>query len=777
MRESSSSSSELMRKREAFVRAIEGLGDVLVFETARKTKKEVVERYLEELVDLLLSMISSIEGDSIDARINYSDEFIDAIKIDSESISLLYSLYPERFSIAVSTGLAQLRRVHEAAASVRNGDVSRSATYKLTRLLREFVGQPNRAHLIDQVLDTFSAVRAISVREDDISVYPSAVHWFTAVVFAREEDGSVLLEYLPKLTRHYFDGLIQLVRLGKSEPLNHLAEYLPDSLHWHETIASDVFAISQLASNQIEDDAPWEGRQEVSKLGEELRRRAPFLTTAENLVEWKSTLSNLCDLLVLVLDVDAKKTMNSLRDKLIRQAERQCKFWRLRSVILGVLAYCLFKRQIEYVRKVITARQPDDADAHWVGTDVIPTDPIALSKLYIGIRANGLQLDFREGHHGTERYYSQLFLYLLHYGFRSNQPVPPISILAVCDAGNLNELIFEMDRVERHLANFDDEDDARIQKIMGGVDVARVREIRNVVVNFLAALRLEAKKQINLDLRRKELSEEKVSRFISEIVESYEEHVFFRKLFASRGCLQVREERFTGGQLGIFRLDDKEAFIDNWHVDYGAWGESYGESMAEGEDVRILRSLIEVADRASTTVKEALMKALLSQDALTIVAVNERLFDLEDENSDFVAKWRLPEDNSKYPRFSGVYRYGEHEVDVYSIFDKALEAGLLLLAPQTIGCILQRTSTEDGVGSSKHLFVSVNAIDSESENLKKLLDNPPEWLQAEHSSPEAQCAYLETKVEIRLFEELEHSPGAKRPVFVTGSVAKEKGKR
>ncbi|MEK9147344.1 MAG: hypothetical protein AAB593_00280, partial [Patescibacteria group bacterium] len=95
------------------------------------------------------------------------------------------------------------------------------------------------------------------------------------------------------------------------------------------------------------------------------------------------------------------------------------------------------------------------------------------------------------------------------------------------------------------------------------------------------------------------ISENKVKEFKEEILKSFDKGSDLRKIFNKFEAYNDKTNEEIGTtvpSMGYNQIDQKAAFIENWYVHYGGWGEQYGRGMADSEDKIVLGQMIEGVD-------------------------------------------------------------------------------------------------------------------------------------------------------------------------------------
>jgi hypothetical protein len=111
-------------KQVKFIETLEGIGDILVFETKFRKNKDVTEG-LSRVADIIKKFLS-IQKDDPEKfeRLLLSQEFFELYEKNKKEAELRLAFYPEKHLISFSTAVNQILRIHEAAIEVKNNEIS-----------------------------------------------------------------------------------------------------------------------------------------------------------------------------------------------------------------------------------------------------------------------------------------------------------------------------------------------------------------------------------------------------------------------------------------------------------------------------------------------------------------------------------------------------------------------------------------------------------------------------------------------------------------------------
>lgn len=215
---------------------------------------------------------------------------------------------------------------------------------------------------------------------------------------------------------------------------------------------------------------------------------------------------------------------------------------------------------------------------------------------------------------------------------------------------------------------------------------------------------------------------------------------------------------------GYNQLDNKAAFIENWHVHYGGWGDTYGDGLANSEDQLIFEQIVESVGVKKVIKKDGIVveieKAITEHKMINPVIIQtlEYLFEYDSIKRPnlFIEKYRR--DCPKTPfsdlrSFIGVFKLGDRNVPVIDIFvrDKKLENTIIVTDLEKLGTFNQYApidKPEDAKDQYDVFFLRVDDLNKDVEQRNKILERNPDWLE-KYSDKEG---HLKSCVVVRLYE-------------------------
>src|SRR5438552_11083095 len=231
-------------KQSRFRRSLEGIGDILVFETKRKGKNQVVMDGLKKLQSTLEDFFNLQESDP--DRFNelmLAPDFLELQRTDPREAGARLLFLPEKQFVSLTVALTQIRRVHETAIDVKNEEISRQATYHLIWILDHLTKRPGNDIFIRQLLRNLWQVTELAIESNDPSVHSGALTWYFHTVFRTKVD----LSYLALLTEHFrqfvqdvisndrwelFTSIVSSLHTSVLLPINQINKLWDYEHHW-----------------------------------------------------------------------------------------------------------------------------------------------------------------------------------------------------------------------------------------------------------------------------------------------------------------------------------------------------------------------------------------------------------------------------------------------------------------------------------------------------------------------------------------------------------------
>jgi len=272
-------------------------------------------------------------------------------------------------------------------------------------------------------------------------------------------------------------------------------------------------------------------------------------------------------------------------------------------------------------------------------------------------------------------------------------------------------------------------------------------------------------------LRNVELSNKKIKEFLFIFRKEFYGNATLRTLVTRAGILR---DFSSGKELkpeiklwGFNQIDDKAAFIEDWHVHYPNWGEQYGRGLAESENERVFEEIADNLKEIKIPNKKDIVAAiekLLSRESIeNPIVIGSFDYDLEykglRESDKFIDRWRnkCPELGfNDIDSYLGCIKLKNIHIPIFRIFLRKpdLKKTVCILSLKKIGEWKQYPPIEkiEDKQHQKDIFmIRIRDLNKDEKFRADLISKNPEWLQRYKDKN----GYLRQKVVINIFEKFE----------------------
>jgi hypothetical protein len=217
---------------------------------------------------------------------------------------------------------------------------------------------------------------------------------------------------------------------------------------------------------------------------------------------------------------------------------------------------------------------------------------------------------------------------------------------------------------------------------------------------------------------------------------------------------------------GYNQIDDKGAFVADWHVSYPGWGEAYGRGLGQAADQFTFSDMVEAARKVATTGQENLLVAIDAQIRkanLRDPVIFQSLTSTFEYGEFRQREWFYPSYKADCPKtalsdcdgFIGVLKVAGLNVPVINVFtqDKKQRNKIVIAQPTKFLHWEQFTPIdipEDKVHVRDGIFVNVVDLNIDVERRARILKEAPDWL-TKHGDSNAQLEYLRTHVVVNVY--------------------------
>ncbi|MCK5057462.1 MAG: hypothetical protein KAT34_12440 [Candidatus Aminicenantes bacterium] len=265
--------------------------------------------------------------------------------------------------------------------------------------------------------------------------------------------------------------------------------------------------------------------------------------------------------------------------------------------------------------------------------------------------------------------------------------------------------------------------------------------------------------------REKKISVERIDQFKGNFLKTYQERVISRRVFEYYQLFKdkidlrndVIETRF-----GINTVDDKGAFFDDWHTAYLYCGDQYGQSMASGENRKILEDLISWCKKSNGHTIEKVLGNIKPISNAFIIASNMSIMNYFENLNCYIPQYNAEQykDRSKYRDlrcFDGFYDFKKKMVPVIEYNFPQNDNVILILNKAKLGELIQYSPLSEGDNKAlqrDQFYIDVQAYSDNRAMLEEIMKESPGWLKKIGNKNQQELHLLE-KVLIKIFQKFE----------------------
>jgi len=274
------------------------------------------------------------------------------------------------------------------------------------------------------------------------------------------------------------------------------------------------------------------------------------------------------------------------------------------------------------------------------------------------------------------------------------------------------------------------------------------------------------------DLKRKReapVSPEKILKFKESLIPNYKKSQPMRLMLEKIGAYSDKSGMPYKGtvqnKMGIGTVFDKTPFIPDdfeWHVHSLGVDEGFGfgQSMARGENERIIETIHEKAQQIQAEAFESTLEALKPSNVI-IVATNRAIWTFFGHHSaNYIPKWRndFPKEFASDEMIEGVYQYQGVHIPIYEVYTQETQSSrVYILNKKKLGKFIQYSPLDKDEPKELQkgfLMIDVQPFEPNSNALNNLLDKPPDWLKEIETRGE-QTEHLRERILIHVYERFE----------------------
>lgn len=218
---------------------------------------------------------------------------------------------------------------------------------------------------------------------------------------------------------------------------------------------------------------------------------------------------------------------------------------------------------------------------------------------------------------------------------------------------------------------------------------------------------------------------------------------------------------------GYNQLDTKAAFIENWHVHYGGWGDTYGTGMANSEDQIVFKEMVD-----GVAIKKDITQENLVSEIEKVITENNYQNPIVFQTLGYISEYQYlkqsPSFMERYRKdfpktdpdfrdlksfYFGVLDFNGKKVSIFDVFvrDENLKNKIIVTDFAKLGVWNQYTPV-DKPADKAHVydifFLQVHDLNKDTTEREKLITANPPWLNSQTNKE----AYLKSHVVVRLYQ-------------------------
>lgn len=222
---------KIIFNQELLIQSLEGIGDILVFETKRQKNKFVLDG-LKKISDCIKKFFEIRKNNPEKfERLIMSQDFFDLYNKSKNEAGFRLYFDSEKYLISFSTSINQIVRIHEAAINSQNEEISRFTVIYINQILSHLSSYQDNDFFIKQILKKLVEITKKAIKNQDSSVCTAATQWYTNVIFNRGEKDDFHLSYLSLFDECFFFILKCIISEKQKITFKSLVASLVDGIH------------------------------------------------------------------------------------------------------------------------------------------------------------------------------------------------------------------------------------------------------------------------------------------------------------------------------------------------------------------------------------------------------------------------------------------------------------------------------------------------------------------------------------------------------------------
>lgn len=245
------------------------------------------------------------------------------------------------------------------------------------------------------------------------------------------------------------------------------------------------------------------------------------------------------------------------------------------------------------------------------------------------------------------------------------------------------------------------------------------------------------------------LDSEKVNKFRDDILGGYKKKAIALSIFDKVDKLEyVDNPTKMYRTLGWNQINDKEAFIEDWHAGYMMPGNEYGAEIAMAQNQSVAGKLLSKSITFSDM--DNWLTNMRGKDKWVVFAVQTSPWILRGSTYEKYLKQGTPYNDIRFKKID--------HLPIEYIYSDSLANGLYAVKADQVGTLKMKQT--DG----ESIEVLVDAYSDNQQLLDAMLETPPKWLQKEGDRT-SQEKFLKQKVRMYIFNTFKYLPDKTKEVL------------
>ncbi len=735
-------------KQKKLIESVEGIADILVYETKR-SRDALVIGGLEKLFNIIFQLIKLKERDAGKfEKLVLSEKIFLIHENDKAQAALELELNWEEHLIGFLAPIKQLIRIFNTAIESKNDVVANKCISCNFKILQELVQYPQNDLYIKTILREQSS--AMRKNHGDVRIILFS-DWYMSLVLNDEFN----INYLDIINEYFFSQLKHIISYNQEKLFKEIIFTFVD--HASNREPNLILKYGHYFLGVKEDYSRYEKLNKEHNIEEILDRLSEdkiTLLTQKEINVWFNEFNNLKSVVHKYAIEKNEEKIEEMENEIVRKVVYKFKHWQLIKLIFCIGSYSLFKKEYGFIKYIWDSKQPKDADGIWIGKNIIPNNLSALMNLYLKEHLYETGYDFNEDRHGLKVYNKQYFILQVARivkDYKKNME------------GFYSEIEFwQLDNVEDNIltdikysiedyikATQELKDNNKLLSLLG-FDIMNKEEIFEEKIKlFFNVLRKRISHQLNLIHLSKELSEDKITVFKKNFLESFYKNAIIRDILTKYVCkldnsLEINNEV---KKYGLFNLViDRAVFFDNWHVSYGNIASQIGADFAKSEDSQIYQCISDVCETINPEEIDEVVSRDNNPEDLFILTTYQCI------QHQYISGKRITIKNElKIKGYEGHVVMAQHSIPVFSIGIHGMPL-MLILSRKGIDKFEQYfpSDDQDDREVQKIFHLSIDDL-AKGSSMDSILKVNPKFLE-KYQTIEDKKDYLKTCVELNIYE-------------------------